>query len=299
MIKRKLYVIIPCRDRLILTKKCIDSIRFNTKLFNEIIIYVFDNNSNLNIDRLSVFQKLLKENKIQYYSYDTDSTMFNCFGKSVVFQRWIDMMKIQKEFRDSKKLDEGVEQYYMLVDNDFIFGPEWDSYFITSAKYINDYNKQTHFIVKYPSGIPSRKIDFSESKTLENFFNNRKYKLHFSSNGGSSGMWFMTYDMLLNLKWNYNHFNMTYNVNKRHDTGTWTIIKKEKGRIKYVTALDPPDDERLILHLGKITGSLCNKLQLKQYNESERERIENNEKILENMTVFEIFNKYKDECYCW
>ena len=67
MIKRRLYVIIPCRDRLILTQKCIESLWENSKLFNEIHIYVFDNKSDLDTDRFKIFQQLLKEGKIQYY----------------------------------------------------------------------------------------------------------------------------------------------------------------------------------------------------------------------------------------
>ncbi len=299
MVKRRLYVCIPCRDRIILTQKCIESIWETTKLFNEIFIYVFDNKSDLDGERFIVFQNLLKNNQIQYYSYDTSHTMFNCFGKSVVFQRWIEMMKIQKEVRDHQHMDKEFQHYYMLVDNDFIFGLNWDSYFITTADNIKIYNPETHFIVKYPSGIHAKTIDTTNSVTLNNNFNNRSFKIYFSSKAGSSGMWFMTYEMLELLKWNYYHFSETFNVNKRHDTGTWSIIQKEKGKINYVTAIIPPNDERLLIHLGGEVGSLCNKLQSNQYNEEFKKYLKEKEKELAKMNVYQIFEKYKEKFHRW
>lgn len=299
MIKRRLYVIIPCRDRLILTQKCIESLWENSKLFNEIHIYVLDNKSDLDTDRFKIFQQLLKEGKIQYYSYDTENTLFNCFGKSVVFQRWLDMMKIQKQVRDYKKLDKDFMTYYMLVDNDFIFGPNWDSYFISAADTVFYYNKDTHFIVKYPSGVSQRYLDLNKSKILRNNFNNREYKLHFCNMGGSSGLWFMTFPMLEKLKWNFYNFDQTFNVDKRHDTGTWSVIKKEKGPIDYVSIIESPKDERLIIHLGGAIGSLCNKLYQKQYNNDVKNKLRENEEILKNMNVYEIFEKYKEKFHSW
>lgn len=301
MIKRRLYVCIPCRDRIILTQKCIESLWETTKLFNEIFIYVFDNKSDLDNDRLSIFQELLKTHKIQYYSYDTEYTLFNCFGKSVVFQRWIDMMLIQKEVRDFKKVDPQFMHYYMLVDNDFIFGLNWDSYFITVADKISDYNKDTHFIVKFPSGIHVDRKSMNETNSiiLRNNFTNQPFKVYFSSKAGSSGMWFMTSEMLKLLKWKYYHFEHTFNSDKKHDTGTWSIIHSEKGKINYVSAIIPPDHERLLIHLGGEIGSLCNKLQSKQYDDRIKMQLQKREEEIRNMNVYELFEKYKEKFHKW
>jgi len=93
---RILYVMIPCRDRLYMTQKTIESIHKYSPVFKRISIYCFDNLSNMDNDRFSHFQRLLKEEKISYYSYDTSESLTNCFGKIITFQRWIQMM-IQKE----------------------------------------------------------------------------------------------------------------------------------------------------------------------------------------------------------
>ena len=55
MIKKVLHVCLPCRDRLILTQKCIESIHMNFSRFDRINIYVFDNLSDSIPERFNLF----------------------------------------------------------------------------------------------------------------------------------------------------------------------------------------------------------------------------------------------------
>ena len=112
----KLSVMIPCRDRLILTKKCIDSIWKNSSIFNKIDIYVFDNNSDLNTERLSLFYNLLEDKKICHYSYDTPTSLHNCFGKATTFMRWCKTMQVDYEVRHMVKDHESrFDNFYLLM----------------------------------------------------------------------------------------------------------------------------------------------------------------------------------------
>jgi hypothetical protein len=102
-----------------------------------------------------------------------------------------------------------------------------------------------------------------------------------------------------NLKWKYYHFEHTFNSDKKHDTGTWSIIHSEKGKINYVSAIIPPDHERLLIHLGGEIGSLCNKLQSKQYDDRIKMQLQKREEEIRNMNVYELFEKYKEKFHKW
>ena len=80
----RLSVLLTARDRLVLTQKTIESINKSTTLFKEVNIYVFDNLSNPSPERFAIFSKLLKDGKIKYYSYDTMTSLTNCFAKAIV-----------------------------------------------------------------------------------------------------------------------------------------------------------------------------------------------------------------------
>ena len=138
----KLTVCLTSRDRQILTQKAIESLHTYSTIFDEIDIYVFDNLSVATPERFSIFSRLLKDKKIKFYSYDTKDTLSHCFGKSVIFERWLHMLDIDLKIKNSQKIKE--DRYFLLMDNDMIVSENWDQYFICASDFIEKTNKLNH-----------------------------------------------------------------------------------------------------------------------------------------------------------
>ena len=195
-----LNVMISCRDRINLTQKTIESVHKYSTIFQKIRIFCFDNLSCLDSERLSIFQKLLKEGLIQYYSFDTSESLYNCFGKTISFQRWIQMMKDeiiilnqhQKNIREKEKTFS--EYYYLLLDNDMILCDKWDQYFVSAADCCKDC---AYFLVKWPGGCLDKNRPFEKNKILNKFNPSETFEVINDHVGGSSALWFMTKRMLL------------------------------------------------------------------------------------------------------
>lgn len=285
-----LNVCLTCRDRNILTQKTIESIHENTKLFDKIKIYCFDNYSELDSERIEIFSNLLKDKKIHYYSYDTAESTNNHFPKAVIFNRWIDMVELESKLNDE-------ETYYLLIDNDMILCPNWDEYFLSSVKL----DLGVFFFVPYPSGIrgvmtPSG-VKKREIITVKSMFN-KEYKIITSQKGGSSGMWFMSKEQLNKLKWNKENFDETKDSFKKHDVTTWKKLRKEYGEnYKYVAAIQTISP--LVLHLGDAFGSICVPANRNQYHQNLKTKYKENEKVLKNMSIESIIEKYGEVLREW
>lgn len=72
------------RDRTHMTEKTILSLHSGKNPFTNIYIYLFDNYSELTIDRHKCISNLINNKQVHYYSYDTELSLINCFGKSQV-----------------------------------------------------------------------------------------------------------------------------------------------------------------------------------------------------------------------
>jgi len=300
--KRNLYVMIPTRDRTLLTTHTICSILDNSTKFDNIYIYVFDNLSELNKSRLDLFYKLLRDKKIHYYSYDTNESLHNCFGKSIVFYRWLIMMNQMNDLNKKMIKPVGVSNYYLLIDNDMLVGEDWDSQFVEAVDNLNTFNPKNtiHFCIKYPGGIPFRLRSATHIKKSGSI------DVIYADGGGGSGFWFMGQHQMENIYkvWTINKdiiYN-AYNVRKRHDTSTWSFIRKTIGPNNYMMAVLPKnkEDNPLVMHLGglKGIGSICNTLMNpkfgENYYESNRDSLYTYEKELKDMNHKEIFNRFKN-----
>ena len=309
MENRVLNVVIPCRDRTYMTQKTIESIHKYSTVFNKINIYCFDNLSDLTSERLSHFQRMLKEGLITYYSYDTSESLTNCFGKVIGFQRWINMM-IQRSFirdhvrrtpitiKDSTgkhiQIPSPEEElpYYMLVDNDMLFGPGWDQYFVCAA----DASKEcAYFVVKFPGGCPGSDKRFLEKHPVGNIFSPEKeiFEVAYDYIGGASGMWFMNRRMLQKHVWNEKDIASVYGRFKKHDSMSWNVINRKNhgARINYVLRVMPIKDKTLLIHLGGLVGSMCNSL-AKHTFDADKQQFQIRDEDVKNMTIEELFDKY-------
>lgn len=297
--RRILKVMITCRDRPILTRKCIESLHQNTKLFDRIDVYCFDNLSTLSGNRFSIFEDMIKKKEICFYSYDTPISTTQCFGKSIAYKRWLDMMNTEE--RVLKSYDCKDEFYYLLIDNDMIICERWDEYFITSLQAAKS---TTFFLVKYPGGL-TRSRNLETRMTLENKFQkNDRFEIVNGLGGGGSGFWFMNSDMIKKhiKRWTPIEVAKTYKIFKKHDSTMWeSIAKVLRGRATsyLIRVVSPNDNYPLVLHLGPVVGSMCKSLMSKNYIH-EKHTFDATELELKDMSVDEIIEKFnKDKCRRW
>lgn len=300
----RLSVLITARDRSILTQKTIESLCTTTTLFKEIDIYIFDNLSNPTPERFAMFAKLLKDGKIKYYSYDTPTSLNNCFGKASAFHRWTQMMKTAHDVRHLTET-EIMNDYYVLIDNDMILGKGWDKYFLKAHQELKSVEPDTHYIVKAPGGIP--KIALNNPMTNHYTFSvdNEKFETISSSWGGGSGFWFFDYNQLLMLKWGSEELIKTHGIHKKQDSTSWFMIRRRRGVINFVAGLIPPkSNDPLVLHIGEVLkSSICNVLTRQGPDVYRRTKhtLEDKELSLRNLSAEQIYNKYKhlDSAKIW
>ena len=294
--KYNLNVCIPCRDRTVMTEKCIESIHQNTQRFDKVNIYVFDNLSNLTLERFTLFKELLEDKKIIHYSYDTVESTHRCFSKSIIFTRFIKMMNMKKDAEGPPD-----NEVYMLSDNDMLYGPKFDEYFISALEHVKNKNPQTHYLVNYPGGIMSSGRSPRDISTkFKNIFTEEVLEMRYSVLGGS-GFWLADYNMLNKLAWGPDDFKQTKNKFKHHDTTTWNKIKRNMGNSNYNAAVIGPKDHPLVLHLGGFVGSACNILT--RYGEvgydKRKKELEELERIHKQMTVDEMYETYRTKEKAW
>jgi hypothetical protein len=304
--KCRLHVCIPCRERLYTTEKCIQSIRKNSSQFDLINIYCFDNLSTLDYDnRFAFFSQLLISNEIQYYSYDTPQSLVNIFPKAIIYQRWIDMMATYQHLKTHQPTKQPYTNYYMLCDNDMIFGPSWDEPFISAIDTLaTDF---THFAVKYPGGLPVSPHTATRPKTLhkiKNKFNpEQSIEVLSDSMTGSSGMWFMSYDMMTRTKWTPEQLSALFGKPYGDDIIMWNIIKQKQTKEKKeyllrVKDIDP--DNPTVIHIGDHVGSIVKENKKAKYNNNIIENHRISDLKLKDMSVEEVYNTYKARgCGVW
>lgn len=298
--KNRLSVIVVTRDRNILTQKTIESVHKNMKLFQSRDIYVFDNLSNPNIERISLFSKLLSNGDIKYYSYDSDTSLCSCFGKAVVIQRWIKMMQDQYIIRNLTEKDNKLDDYYMILDNDVILGPKFDKYFLTANEALKENEPNLHFFVKFIGGIPksSRTHPITRTHTLK-CSDGEEFEVMAAVHGGGGCCWAFDYDKLCKLRWPDGALINTYKSYKKQDTTAWSLIKLKYKNIptRYVGGIISPDPENpMVLHMGEVLQtSMCNVLTREGPAAYRREKhnFELKELQLKNMSAKDIYDKYK------
>lgn len=289
------------RDRNILPIKCIESIHQNSSVFESINIYLFDNISSNIPERFNIFSRLLERGLIKYYSYDTVETTSYCFPKTIIFRRFIDMMVVQSEINKRTGVKLNITPYFALVDDDMLFNSHWDEYFVSALEDIKRIAPHTKYIVKYPGGIPKATRDKAKIYKIRNLFNPKEtFNLMSANFGGGSGFWVMNLEMLRQLRWSSQDICQTFKKSKKHDSISWSKIKKEYGNINYVAAVIPPKEAEnpLVLHLGSNIGSICNSLTMKKYN-TQKNEFKEKEKRFEGKSVSEIFNHHKGFTSNW
>lgn len=229
-------IFLSVRNRLGITVKCLEAIRKHTTLPYK--IYVYDNQTNYLLDEhFKYFYKLYSKGLISQVTFTSSDSTFNAFSKAATCNF----------FGMQHSLDPQADSYsfLLMLDNDIILTPNWDTSLARAWKYISK-NKLDRIKVvgQLPGGIKNRK----EEHKIGDDLIGRCGEL------GGSGLWSVRSNFFKDV--GFLDLKSLVGQNKRHDSSYWSRLHKAAGGKPYIMGLD----KKLGIHCGKICGSVCNTL---------------------------------------
>ncbi len=260
-------IFLTVRNRLAITKKCIEAIKRHTKIPYQ--LYVYNNQSDYLVgEHFNYFCKLFEKGEVAQVTFNTDASTFNAFSKAAA----CNMFGLQHEQDPVKDSYE----FLLFLDNDIILLPEWDRKVKLMWKHLK---KQGRMYIKVVGQLPGGvkpKIPIGQIEGVEVC----EGKL------GGSGLWCVRSNFFrdvgfLNIKSLVGH-------NKKHDQNYWQKMEKASGGKPYIMGIR----DKLGLHCGSLAGSVCNRLTKNRGNVQKGELIkfEKAEKHIEQQTFEEFYN---------
>lgn len=259
-------IFLTVRNRLEITKKCIEALYRHTNY--KFHLYVYNNLTNYRIsDHFQYFSGLYERDLIQKVIFNTKESTFNSFSKA----------HSSNEFGLSHKLEPNKDKYdfILFLDNDIIVYPDWDKYILDAWKFIKKHNMSNIKVIgQLPGGIKYQ-------KKLHNKINGIDAKI---GKLGGSGFWAVKPNFfddvgLLDL-------NRLVNKNKKHDQEYWRLLDHRTNGKPYILGLK----HNLCVHCGKLAGSTCNRLV-----KNNSIKFEKQEKKIGSMDFDEFWNVATDD----
>lgn len=242
-------IFISVRNRLAITKKCLEAIKLHSTLPRE--VYIFDSQTNHLIDdHFKFYADLYKKGEIAQVTVSTDQATFGAFSKAVACNQFA-LLHEQSPNKDNYS-------FLLILDNDIILTPGWDQLLLTAWKFVNKRGmKDIKIIGQTPGGI-RKKSDVSEK--ISGFDTVIGYY-------GGSGLWSVRPNFfrdvgILDLKQLVGH-------NKRHDQLYWHLLAKASKGNPYIMGIK----SKIGIHCGKHAGSICNTLTRQKGNPNKEELI--------------------------
>jgi len=229
-------IFLTVRNRLAITKKCITAIRKHSTLPYQ--LYVYNNQTSYKIEEhFTYFMKLYKNKQVTQITFNTDASTFNAFSKGSTCNF----------FGRQHEEDPMKDKYSFLVmlDNDIIVTPGWDTKLLAAWKYVNENNIDNIKVIgQLPGGIKQRTDVLKINPELQG----KSGKL------GGSGLWSVKPNFFRNV--GFLDLKLLVGHNKKHDQLYWRLLDRASKGKPYILGLR----NKLGIHCGKMTGSVCNKL---------------------------------------
>lgn len=227
-------ICITVRNRLAITKKCIQALQKHSRLPHE--IYIYDSRTNYKInDHISYFGDLYKKGIIKQFIFLSEESTFNCFDKAVASNLFF-LQHNQDPNKD--KYD-----FLLLLDNDIIVSHKYDSVLKQGWDYIKKHNLgDLKVLGQSPGGVKNKtKVGILKSGI----------QLNHGFLGGS-GLW----SVKPNFYKEVGLLDLTKLVGKHkcHDQNYWQKFAKITNGKPYIGALEV----KLGIHCGKLCGSVAN-----------------------------------------
>jgi hypothetical protein len=229
-------IFLTVRNRLAITKKCIEAIqRHSTKPYQ---LYVYNNQTNYKLkEHYQYFYKLQMEGQITQVTFNTDASTYNAFSKASAcnqFGLW--------HQQDPKKDDYA---FLLMLDNDIILTPAWDQKLNSAWKFIKkSKNNDIKVIGQSPGGVKYKKTTLKINEEMQG----RVGKL------GGSGLWSVRPNFFEDV--GFLDLKLLIGFNKKHDQHYWRLLDKTTGGKPYIMALN----QKIGIHCGRMSASVCNKL---------------------------------------
>jgi len=266
-------IFLSVRNRLAVTKKCIEAIERHTELPYH--LYVYNNQTNFKVkEHWNYFRNLYEQGRVKQVTFNTNESTYNAFSKA---SAWNMFGMAHEMDPQRKKFD-----YLICLDNDVFVLKKWDLRLKVAWDYINQKKlKNIKIVGSLPGGIKHRveTIDIIPDKML-----GRLGKL------GGSGFWSVRSNYFSDV--GFLPINQLVGHNKKHDQLTWALCSRATNGKPYILGLKP----KLAIHVGRFCGSVCNRL-TRSGNAPEKKKLElikfaGNEEKIESQT----FDEFYDAC---
>ena len=266
-------IMITCRNRLAITKKCIEALRRHTT--TPFQLFVYDNNTNYLIkEHFEYWRKLYDEKILTQLVVTTEGSTFKAFSKAVA----------SNLFGQQHELDPNKDKYDFLVilDNDIILLPKWDTYIKLAFKVVYKSRKDhIKIVTQIPGGVKCKTEKLDLGKDIFGYMG----KL------GGSGLWCIKPTFFKEI--GFLNINQLVGCDKKHDQMYWGLLEKASQGKPYILALN----QKLGLHCGPIAGSVCNNLSRLKMDPNKEEKIkfEEQEKSIEKENFDDFFRRVSQD----
>lgn len=230
-------IFLSVRNRLEVTKKCIQALKRHSTIPHQ--IYVYNNATNYLLEEhFWFFYKLYQKGAISQITFTSETSTFNAFSKASTCNFF------GKQHEEDPKKDS--YDFLLMLDNDMIVAPEWDKKVKVAWNYLNKNKlKNIKIVTQLPGGM--KNVD-KEPIDVGSGLKGRSGFL------GGSGFWAVRPNFFDDV--GFLPLDKLVNQHKRHDQLYWQTLSKNTGGKPYIFGLL----DKLAYHTGAIAGSVCNRL---------------------------------------
>ena len=268
-------IFLTVRNRLEITKKCIEALQRHSTLPHS--IYVYNNQTNHMLkEHFEYFYDLYSKKIISNLSFTSDESNFNAFSKAVACNVF--------GHHHNEDPDKDKCEFLLFLDNDIIVVPDWDKIVKAAWEYVaRNKLENIKVISQIPGGIKSHQDKYNITKHLEGV----------SGSLGGSGFWAVKNNFFQDI--GFLNLKQLVGQNKRHDQLYWQLLGRKTNGSPYILGLKTT----LAYHCGAIAGSVCNTLTKNPNNKNKTDLIkfDENEQQISKMTFDEFFKRISTDRY--
>lgn len=271
-------IFLTIRNRLAITKKCIQAIHKHTKMPYQ--LYVYNNQTNYRFDEhVDYLMGLFKKGLITQVIFNSDGSVYDAFSKAAACNQF--------GLYHNEDPQKSRYKFLLMVDNDIILLPGYDKKLNLAWNHVKRKKLNNIKVIgQSPGGIKGK-------KTIIDILN-RESKVKFTGKTGrlgGSGLWsvrsnFFSDVGLLDLK-------QLVGQDKRHDQLYWQLLEQASKGEPYILGLN----DKLGIHCGRLAGSVCNNLTRHRNKKNKLETIKfpTLEEQIDSFTFEEFFNKIQND----
>ena len=227
-------IAITVRNRLEITKKCLEALIRHTK--GDYHLYIYDNLTNYKLENhFALYYSLFSDGIIKQVTFNSKESTFDSFSKVVALNQF---GKLHEEDPDKDKFD-----FLLFMDNDIIVTNGWDE-ILTQAW--SDVKRLQYYDVKIIGQAPG---GIKEKRKCPNKIAGGEALL---GKFGGSGFWSVRSNFYREI--GFLDVSNLKGINKKHDQMYWKKLQKATNSKSYIMGLK----KKLCVHCGGMAGSVCN-----------------------------------------